>query len=395
MNINATKRFVARLHHYGINFVHSLIFYSGKIIGRFIFPFVLLKYRQLYIFHKSYYPECKLKSKFRIFYDQLVYIIKKGEINTNYFLFGFDRKDKNDFNNYVPWLIFTYYRNRRNQFVSNPIYDPYNYVSLMRDKFVFHAFCKSVGINTPENIGLVNNNSLYLIEEKKFYHSNELINLEFDALCKREISYGGGYSRNIFKLRIKNTEIFINDKPSDINKLRKKIGVDRWIIQKRIANQAPEYAQFHPQSINTIRIVTLNRGNSIVVLSAIFRMGVKGSFVDNWSSGGIIVGVDLNSGTLEKWGFFRPRYGTKCDRHPESVIIFENFKLPYWQDIVRFVKQTHLLFYGIYSVGWDVCMTTDGPMLIEGNDNWDTNDTQHYRGAKDLFKTYFKRRFIG
>ena len=83
-----------------------------------------------YIRHLSYYPECELKSELIIFWDQFLYILKYGEINKNYFIFGFDRKSKNNFNEYVPWLTFTHARNKNNQLPKKPVYDFNNDVCL-------------------------------------------------------------------------------------------------------------------------------------------------------------------------------------------------------------------------------------------------------------------------
>lgn len=40
---------------------------------------------------KSYYPEAKRKNKLIILYDHILHVIKHGEIDEFYFLYGFDR----------------------------------------------------------------------------------------------------------------------------------------------------------------------------------------------------------------------------------------------------------------------------------------------------------------
>ncbi len=323
--------------------------------------------------------------------DQLLYIFRKGEINQNYFIYGFDKKTKNDFQNYVPWLTFTYARNRKNQRSSKPTYDPYNYICLLRDKFLFEAFCKKVGIYTPSNIGLINKGELYLLEQKSFVPLDAIQTIEMDAFCKRDVSYGGGLTQNIIKLSVNEGRLYINDSQSTFNSFKQLLGRDTWIIQERIKNQSPEYAKFHPHSINTIRIVTVKTDSSIDILCSFFRMGVNNSYVDNLSSGGIFVDIDVTDGTMRKWGFYKPGCGfkTKSDRHPNSNIVFEGYAIRNWEEILQYVKNAHKLFYGFHSIGWDVCITDQGPMLIEGNDNWDTIDAQFYSGAIKQYKKYF------
>jgi len=390
MRAISLKSSVAILNFYGIKLLDNSIFYGGKLIGRIMFPIQLISNSKQYISHQSYFPECDLKSKFQIFIEQLLYIFRTGELNKNYFILGFDRKSKNDIKNYVPWLTFTHARNTKNQRPAKSEYDPYNSICLLRDKFVFEAFCKGIGINTPTNIGMINAGELFLIKENKFISIEEIINYEFDAFCKRNVSYGGGMPNDILKLQIKNKEVFINNKEVSFDEFKAYFGNDVWILQKRIKNQKAEYARFHPHSINTIRIVTIRNGSEINILCSFFRMGVNQRHTDNCSSGGITAGINIEDGTLEKWGLYKPEFGTKIDRHPNSEILFEGQKLPHWEEMVQYVKNAHRLFYGLHSIGWDVAITTKGIILIEGNDNWDTTSAQLYSGAKKDFDKYFK-----
>lgn len=96
MRTRSIKLGVARIHYYGTKLLDSILFYGGKLAGRIIFTIQLIRNYKFYVKGQSYFPECELKSKAHIFVDQLLYILKTGEINTNYFLFGFDRKEKKD-----------------------------------------------------------------------------------------------------------------------------------------------------------------------------------------------------------------------------------------------------------------------------------------------------------
>ncbi len=261
---------------------------------------------------------------------------------------------------------------------------------MLRDKFIFEAFCKRLGISTPNNIGMINDGSLYLISKQEFVLLEDIIQIEMNAFLKRKVSYGGGMGNDIIPLMIKKGNIYMNDTLVEVEEFINFIGYDTWIIQERIMNQHPALSKFHANSINTIRIVTVKDGKTIRLLSAFLRIGVNGRHADNQSSGGIVVGVDIKSGTLVKWGLYKPGFGTKADRHPNTDIVFENYKIPLWDEIIDVVKHAHRLFYGLHSIGWDVCVTDDGIKLIEGNDNWDTIDLQFYQGAKDEYLKYFK-----
>ncbi len=49
-------------------------------------------------------------------------------------------------------------------------------------------------------------------------------------------------------------------------------------------------------------------------------------------------------------------------------IKFEGFKLPYTEEIKALVKKAALVLPDFRYVGWDVCITPDGPLIVEGND---------------------------
>ena len=219
----------------------------------------------------------------------------------------------------------------------------------------------------------------------------EISNYEFEAFCKRKVSYGGGMKNDIFKVKIAHDKITVNNNieksPEEFVKILKN---HHWTLQKPIENQHPEYTKFHPDSVNTIRVVTVKKGANFATLFAFLRIGVKGRIADNWSSGGISTGINTEDGTLKKYGLYHPQFGTKTAIHPDSGIVFEGYKLPYWEEILNYVKHAHRLFYGFHSIGWDIAVTTNGIILIEGNDNWNSSGAQLYKGFKKEFSKYFK-----
>lgn len=64
-------------------------------------------------------------------------------------------------------------------------------------------------------------------------------------------------------------------------------------------------------------------------------------------------------------------YGKKTDTHPDTNIKFEGFEIPYYKEAIKAVCTAHKLFYNINTIGWDIAITEEGPIFIEGNDNWE------------------------
>lgn len=140
---------------------------------------------------------------------------------------------------------------------------------------------------------------------------------------------------------------------------------ERYIVQGRV-EQDERMAAVHPASVNTIRTLTLMRkSGEVVVIGASVRFGVGDSGVDNWSAGGIAIGVDRKTGQLFPHGFGKQGVGNT--HHPVSGVEFGSFRIPRWDDVVELSQrvQSRFSFYRI--LGLDVAIGRDGPVVIEVN----------------------------
>ncbi|MHC4553591.1 MAG: sugar-transfer associated ATP-grasp domain-containing protein, partial [Planctomycetota bacterium] len=107
---------------------------------------------------------------------------------------------------------------------------------------------------------------------------------------------------------------------------------------------------------------------------------------DNLSAGGIAVGLDIETGRLSDWGFFKPGFGKRIKTHPDTGFEFADFRLPLFQEACQMVCRLHEMFYGVHSIGWDVAITPSGPTILEGNNAWETPTLQVF--DKELIKKY-------
>jgi hypothetical protein len=48
-----------------------------------------------------------------------------------------------------------------------------------------------------------------------------------------------------------------------------------------------------------------------------------------------------------------------------------DFKLPHWQEARKLAERAARLFLPLRTIGWDVALTEEGPLLLEGNAEWD------------------------
>ena len=53
--------------------------------------------------------------------------------------------------------------------------------------------------------------------------------------------------------------------------------------------------------------------------------------------------------------------------------MFAGYRLPYWNEVRELVKNVHAKLPDIKSIGWDVAITENGPILVEGNPSCQLN----------------------
>jgi putative polysaccharide biosynthesis protein len=314
---------------------------------------------------RSYWPEAPRKSRPRIFGELIWWLIRTGEANNFYYAYGLDLASAHR-DDLMSYRRFQWLRNRCNLRVDGATY---NYVCMLRDKFVFGQFVSSLGIPTPKNLALLDRKSVTWLDRDETAPLESLADPDAPSLngfCK---PLAGMQGDDAFPLRIDRGRLFEADKPLSLDELRARLST-RFLFQQRI-DQHPLMSQLNASSVNTLRLISFCSDGRATVLHGIVRIGVAPSNVDNWAAGGLIVSIDLERGELRGEGFFRPGAGVRSAAHPVSGIRFDGFTLPHFAAAMAMVKRLHEYLPHIYSIGWDVAIATDGPVIIEGNDDWD------------------------
>lgn len=341
----------------------------------------LFKHKELYV-HASYYPEKsdRRKSPIRIFFEQIWYVIKFNCYDLFYFPYGCDVKSRKECDKYINYAFFNKKRDSLN-FASKV-----NCTCILRDKILFNIFANGIGINTPKNVLYVANGKLYDFQSKQEVLANQLIQYSGNALFCKLVD--GECGKGVFKLEYKDDRFYIDGVEQTVDKVYHKLTSGRYLAQE-VIQQHPLMASLHPQSVNSIRVVTVKsmKDGVIRVWPSILRMGTGSSVVDNTSQGGVYAGIDFNNGRMKEWGFYKPQFGLKTDHHPDSGIVFKEFEIPFLKEVQEQAIYFHSMLPEMQSVGWDIAIGENGPVFIEGNDNWEINGPQICNGGlKDLFQ---------
>ena len=88
--------------------------------------------------------------------------------------------------------------------------------------------------------------------------------------------------------------------------------------------------------------------------------------MDNLESGGIACHFDLDKGEIIGQGHTSAL--VNYDVHPATGIPLVGYKLPFMDEVKDLVKRAAMVMPECRYIGWDVCLTPNGPAIIEGND---------------------------
>ncbi len=135
-------------------------------------------------------------------------------------------------------------------------------------------------------------------------------------------------------------------------------------LAEELIIQDPRLAAFHPQSVNTLRIPTIRFDDETIVLHPRIRIGQHGARVDNAGAGGFLCNVDLETGRILSAA---DKAGSVVEVHPDTGVQIVGVTVPRWDEAIAMVKELADVVPGSRYISWDLALTKDGWLMVEGN----------------------------
>lgn len=139
------------------------------------------------------------------------------------------------------------------------------------------------------------------------------------------------------------------------------IKTERFLVED-VAKQNKEISKIYPESVNTVRIVTLNKK----VVAAFIRFGNLGNVVDNFNHDGMVTTINIKTGIVEYPALDKKKNIYEIHPYTNEKII--GLKIPMWDKVKELCIEACSVTPEIGYIGWDVCVGEKEPCLIEGND---------------------------
>lgn len=275
------------------------------------------------------------QNKVYTFFDILVCAARYGAGYYDYVMFGFY-----DMNHAQRDTYLTRVRNKRVQDIMNP----HESCDEMDDKLLFNKiFADYIGREAL-------NGETATVEQLDTFLQGQ------DAIFAK-INHGD-CGRGVEKLYVKDF--------SDTKAMLDYIQEKKLYVLEHVLRQHPDMARLHPQSVNTMRILT-DRVDGVTHIAYItVKMGCGEGVCDNSGQGGILCRVDPETGKIISPA--TDDYFYVYDKHPDTGVELMGYQLPMVPEAIELAKKAAEVFPKVGHTGWDIAITPDGPAIIEGND---------------------------
>ena len=136
-------------------------------------------------------------------------------------------------------------------------------------------------------------------------------------------------------------------------------------VLDEIIEQHPDLAALYPYSVNTMRMFTYFDGKEGHLLHSVLKLGNEGKFMDNFSSGGMYSFLDKDGVVLFPAVDVADHV---FESHPMTGHPIIGFQVPLFREAEALVCRAAAVTPSLRYIGWDVAITKDGPLIIEGNE---------------------------
>lgn len=129
--------------------------------------------------------------------------------------------------------------------------------------------------------------------------------------------------------------------------------------------QHPHMAALHPQSVNTLRIVTDRVNGQVYIAYVLLKIGRGDAFCDNSGQGGMFCRVNTETGRVCSAAVDDAL--EVFEKHPDTGVSFMGYSIPNFAQALTLAKDASAVIPEIGHIGWDVAITPSSAVIVEGN----------------------------
>jgi len=140
-----------------------------------------------------------------------------------------------------------------------------------------------------------------------------------------------------------------------------------YLFQERLEPH-PEVARLTDPAIGTVRLLTGNLDGKRELLDCAWKIAAVGKDADNfWRDGNMLAALAPDTGTVIRVASGLAHKSQTHENHPDTDATLTGFTLPFWGQPVALVLQAATVLPDLRLIGWDIALTTDGPVIVEAD----------------------------
>ena len=230
----------------------------------------------------------------------------------------------------------------------------------LKDKSKFFLKCQEHGLPVAPIIAVAHKGKLFWFDEVQKIPSVDIFIKPRDGLQGAGAESWAYNGKNWERKESQYTEVELLQHIKNLSMNQE------YIFMPRLLNH-PEMMPFTSGALATLRIITCyTPPGPPVLIFLVLRMPTGSMEVDNFHAGGIAALVS-SDGTLGPAAAMKITFG-QVTHHPDTGMQIKGTKLPLFTYACSLCERAHAIFPEIAIIGWDIAITSDGPILLEGND---------------------------
>lgn len=191
----------------------------------------------------------------------------------------------------------------------------------------------------------------------------------------------GTHGDGFYKLEYRDDNFFyVNEKKSSDVEIKFLIGSQKssYVITEYI-EMHDELKKIYPGSVNTIRIMVLNRTCfDPKIVQTYMRIGSsKTGVTDNIAYGGLAAYVNKDNGFYDRAALLKDHRYIRMDNHPDTGTFLEGF-LPNWDIVKEGVLKISKMMPQLEYLGFDIAITEEGFKIVEINIHQDIHKAHEF-----------------
>lgn len=299
-----------------------------------------------------------------------------------YYLYKLFRRD-------MPWEIKTGFLSNNQFYLIESAANPRKEVGLF-NKFVFRAYSRFFDLTMPEYYGVFDPGGGFTSDGELLNSVDDLQKLFARPDIKDVVFKPTSCSHGLGILVCRNNRdgtihVFgegdisisaLHNRLSETHYSKHHFIPDSYVIEKRI-KQHSFLDNYNTTCVQAMRVITYLATTGEIEIKLLHqKFGIAGKYTDN------VVGRGGFSTIIDENGVFCPaRQFTgddwiTFDNHPETGFPITGQKLPFFHEAVELAIKAQSLIPQLRFIGWDIAITDDGPVLLEGNHGWDHSPMQ-------------------